>query len=1112
MALQFVFGNSGFGKTQYLYNYITEQSEKHPEKNYMVLVPEQFTMQTQKDLVLMHKRKGIMNIDVLSFARLAHRIFEEVGHRQIPILDDEGKNLILRKLAGNCEDSLKVLNGNIKKLGYISEVKSVISEFTQYDIHMEEIERIKKLVGKETYLYHKLQDIELLYDAFTTFLKEKYITKEELLDVLIQKIPESNLLKRSTVVLDGFTGFTPVQVRLLSSLLQYCEDVIITVTIDKREDPYTYAHPYQLFGLSKQMVSSLIAAAKEVRGTVKEPICLYDGCKSRFLGSQALLFLENQLFRYGSLEYKNEQEEIELHVARNPKEEAMAAAGAVRALLRKEKYRYREIGVIVSDLSIYGTYLEQAFEIFQIPIFMDQKKSVLLNSFVEYLRSLIGMAEKNFTIESVFRFLRAGYSHMTYDELDMLENYVVSLGIKGFKRWQEKWIRRPFGVTEEELEMLNHMRVTFVEEIQELIFVMKQRSKTVRDITEALYDYLVEQQMEAHIKEQEKMLIERKELALAKEYAQVYKIVLELFDKFVALLGDEKVGVEEYAKLLDAGLSEAKVGVIPPGVDQVVVGDVERTRIKDVKALFFLGANDVHLPGKLGKNGLLNECDREIFAKEKLNLTPGGKEKTYIQKFYLYQNMTRPSEKLYIYYSKVSAEGKTIRPSYLIQEVQRLFPDLSVVDEESQSVQKREITEATGIEVLIDGLKMKDEKSGSAWAQLYTWYKKNPQWKEKMEELLEASFYKRPKDTINKRQARQLYGETFEDSITRMEQFSACAFAHFLKYGLKLRERQEYEFRPLDMGNVFHGAMEKYALKLQQVGKGWTQIPEKLQEAYADESMEQAITDYGNSVLYSSARNVYTIQRLKRMMRRTVWALTKQIEKGAFVPEAYEMRFSNGKIDRVDTCVEEDKVYVKVMDYKTGTKAFDITSLYHGLQLQLMVYMNAAVDVMAEKYPQKEIVPAGVFYYQIDDPFVKKQKCVEDIELEVLKELKPDGIVNAEAASLARLDTEQAGESVAAPVKWNRDGTLSQTSHAVDKESFQVMTKYAIQKLQKQHEKITEGEAEINPYAYGSKTGCDYCKYGHICGFDRKIAGYEYRNIKKKSIEEIISEMKGDIE
>ncbi len=1108
MSLKFIFGPSGSGKSYTLYRHIIEESTEHPEQNYIVLVPEQFTLQTQKDLVAKHPSHGIMNIDVLSFARLAYRVFEETGGGNLPVLDDEGKNLILRKIAGDHEKDLKVLKGNMKKPGYISEVKSVISEFTQYDIGEEEIFRVMETVGQDSGLYYKLQDIMMLYRGFSEYLDKKYITKEELLDVLCREIPKSELLKNSTVVLDGFTGFTPVQNRLLRELMRQCSRVIVTVMMDEREDPFSFRHPYQLFALSKHMVTSLVEIAKDEKIILEDPEYRYEKPIYRFRENDALFFLERNLFRGRQERYGKEQEAVSIIAARTPKEEAFAAAGRIRALVRKEGCRYRDIGVIVSNMDVYGDYLEQAFENYDIPVFMDHKRSILLNSFVEYIRSLLNMAESQFTYESVFRFLRTNLSGISYEDTCLMENYVIGLGIKGYKRWQGQWIKLLKGMDERELAHLNHLRTVFVEKIDGLVFVLKQRKKTVKDITLALYDFMVKEELQLKLKYQEEAFLAEGELALAKEYAQVYRILIDLLDKFAELLGEEQVSLSEYCKLLEAGLSEARVGVIPPSVDQLVVGDVQRTRLKDVKALIFIGANDAYLPGTLLRTGLLSERDRERFKKEKISLAPGGKEQTYIQKFYLYMNLTKPSEKLYVSYSKVSPDGKSMRPAYLVQEIRKLYPLLSVEDEEVKELRGRELTNNMGIDLLIKGFQ-EGMFTDSGWQELYTWYLKDPKQKERIERLLLAGYYRRPEDGLTEAAAKRLYGEDFEDSITRIERFSACAFAHFLTYGLGLKERKEFGFQAVDLGNICHGALERFSRKIEKERLSWTQITEDQRKQYIDESVEETIIDYGNHVLSSSERNKYMAMRIKSMLKRTVWALTKQLAAGDFVPFAYELRFGNGKIDRIDTCVDEDKVYVKVMDYKTGSKSFDVVALYHGLQLQLMVYMDAALKKEGERYPDKEAVPAGVFYYRINDPIVDKQE--EDIEAAVLKELKPDGIINLQDEVLAHLDRNQTGESLAVPVKYNKNGSLSRTSKAVPEEEFRLMMNHAMKKIESAHKEILKGETKAAPYRRGTETGCDYCKYRHVCGFDLKVPGYHYRDIGKMSREEVFAAMRGEV-
>ena len=611
MSLQFILGNSGSGKSHYLYQQIVNESMEHPEKNYLVLVPEQFTMQTQRDLCAAHPRGGIMNIDALSFMRLAYRVFEEVGREEQPVLDDEGKNLVIRRIAGKLEDDLKVLKGNLKKQGYISEVKSVISEFVQYGVDFDKLDDFMEGLSQESYLYYKLQDIRKVYEGFEEYLRDRYITKEEMLDVLARAVCDSELLKGSVIALDGFTGFTPVQIRLISELLKVSEKVIVTVEIDRREDPFIYRHPYQLFALSKQMVTSLVKTAQDAGAEVEESVCLYEKVPYRFRENPEMAFLESELFRYSRRQYKKKKEEsetcsgaISLHETKNPREEARYVAESIRKLVREKDYRYRDIAVIAADLNLYADALEKACELFEIPVFMDHKKSILLNSFVEYLRSLLAMAEQNFTYESVFRHLRTGLCGFTDKEIDRLENYCLALDIKGYKKWQQAWVRRTPSTGEKELEELNHLRVIFVEKTMGLIQVLKQKKKTVRDVTQAVYEYLVQEKLQQKITQLEKKFQDRGELALAKEYAQVYRIVMELFDKFVSLLGEEEIALKDYCELLDAGLEEAKVGVIPPSLDQVMIGDVERTRIKNIKALFFVGANDTLLPGNTGVGGL----------------------------------------------------------------------------------------------------------------------------------------------------------------------------------------------------------------------------------------------------------------------------------------------------------------------------------------------------------------------------------------------------------------------------------------------------------------------------------------------------------------------------
>lgn len=1108
MALQFIFGNSGAGKSHYLYEHIIEESMRHPKQNYIVIVPEQFTMQTQKEFVMRHPRHGIMNIDVLSFQRLAFRVLEEIGEGNRVVLDDEGKNFVLRKVAGRLAPELHVLGSNIRKPGYISEVKSVISELMQYNILPADMEEMKDAVEKNSYSYYKLQDIQMLYQEFENYLKDKYITKDELLDLLCLHMDRSRILKDAVVALDGFTGFTPVQNKVLAEMLVCCQKVFVTVTIDRSENPFVLEDKYQIFALSKKMAIALKRICEEQRIEVEEPVCLYQEPTYRFRNQPALAFLESELFRLGQKKYKEKQQNIRIYVSRNPREEVEFAAQRIRALVRKRGYRYQDIAVIVSDMNLYADDIERIFARYEIPVFMDYKRSLLLNSFVEYIRSLLAMIEKNFSYESVFRFLRTGLTGFSGNEIDILENYVRGLGIRGYKKWQEKWIRRTGEMAEEMLEIVNRMRVEFVEKVDPLVFVLKQRHKTVKDVTLALYEFIEQEKMYEKIRQMELSFQEAGESALAKEYAQVYGVVIGLFDKFVQLLGEERISLKEYCDLLDAGMNEARIGIIPPGIDQVMAGDIERTRLKDIKALIMLGVNDALISPGVGSQGLLSENDREKFEEKGLELAPGVKEKAFIQKYYLYLHLSKPTEELNISYSKLTQDGKSARPAYLIGELRKMFVSLPVFDMEAYGMEYREMLPRTGMDYLIQGLRDQKLMETAGWQELYRWYRKQPEWQERVEQLKKISLYKKPEDGLTRETAEKLYGD-WDPSISRMEQFVSCACAHFLTYGLRLKEREEYEFAALDFGNVIHKALEHYAKKLEQNQDTWTSVETKRQQQYIEESVEESIVDYSNTVLYSTARNAYMIPRMKRLMRRTIWAMTQQLKKGAFVPESYEANFTYGKIDRIDVCETEDEVYVKIVDYKTGSKSFDMSAFYHGLQMQLVVYMNEALKLEERKHPGKKAVPAGIFYYRMKDPIVAKEEDLEKIESAILKELRMDGLVNSEEAIIQRLDDNFTGSSDVIPVARTKTG-FAKYSKTLSAEEFSEVLEFAEEKRRELKREMNEGNVDAFPYEMGQQTGCDYCEYRDICGFDETIPGYEYRRLGKLSKEEVLEKIHED--
>lgn len=1131
MSLQLILGNSGAGKSYALYSSILQEAQRHPKKNYLVIVPEQFTMQTQKELVSLSPDHVLMNIDILSFQRLAYRIFEEVGGQLQPILEETGKTLVLQRVIQEKAKELGVLSSSLKKRGTVSEMKSLVSELMQYDIRPAAMEEIQKNSKEKPVLAYKLQDIRIIYQGFLDYLKERYLAPEEILDVLCDYIDESRLMKNAEVVLDGFTGFTPLQNKLMRKILKLAKRVRVTITMDENASREKMKSPQHLFHMSSVMREGLVTLAKEEHVLIEPEHWVHPGKKSRFANAPALSYLERNLFRFGSRHYEGEQETIQIFAASNPKEEMEEIARRIRCLVREKGYHYGDFAVITGDLATYGAYARQVMKDFGVPCFVDEKHSIMMNPFVEYLCAVLNMLTEQFSYESVFRYLRCGLSGLSADEVDQIENYCIAVGVRGWKQWQEHWVRRYRGMDEGSIEELNRIRECFVEEVQELKMAMEGRAVSVEERTRALYCFICKGQIEQKLREKELFFKERLQLDLEKEYAQIYAAVMELLDKMVRILGQEKISLTDYQQLLEAGLSEAKVGIIPPNADQVLIGDMERTRLKDIRVLFFAGVNDSVIPKRKGNGGILSEADRDFLENQQVELAPNSRETMYIQRFYLYQNLTKPSEKLILSYAKANGQGQALSPAYLISTIGRLYPQLQM--EDSSQIGIRDIEQPSmAQQFLLDGFyAARSREMSEEWKELLGWYLRSPSWETLCRQWMEQIYKAKPTDYIGKAAAHALYGTTLEGSTTQLERFAACAFAHFLQYGLEVQERQEYEFKAVDMGNVIHQALEQFAKNLKKYRLSWRELDSQTRDRLIDESVDEMIHDYGNTILESSERNRYMILRVKRILRRTVWALQKQLENGKYEPGKFEISFSmeedldaihfrlsdeeklrlRGRIDRVDRYEEEDTVYVKVIDYKSGNTSLDLIALYYGLQLQLVVYMNAAVEWEQRNHPDKKVEPAGIFYYQVKDPMTEGdlEESEEMLEQKILAQLRVNGLVRSDEKIIKDMD-ETLGpgvKSLVIPVAYNKNGSLSKYSQTADKEQFHALSSYVNGKILELGREILNGNVELKPYKMKKRTACDYCSYRKVCGFDEKMPGYEYRRLPSFSDEELWKKM-----
>ena len=1135
MALQLILGGSGSGKTTYLYDEVIRLSMEHPQEQYFLIVPEQFTMQTQKDIVTRHPNHGTMNIDIVSFARLAYRIFEELAVEQLSVLDDMGKSMVLRKVAAAQKRQLVLFGGQLSKPGFVGQLKSMLSEFYQYGITPEALREMAPS-ARSPLLRQKLEDLALVEQSFQEYIEGHYITTEQVLDVLCRLIPESGLIRNSVIALDGYTGFTPVQYRLTELFLVYAKQVYVTVTADETAGIYGKMGIQNLFYMSRQMAVRLSEIAEKNQVKKLRDIMLGEQKNRRFARRPELAWLEQNLFRYGTdSAYTGEAtDSIVFFQASNPSGEVSHIVHEIQRLVQEGKARYREIAVITGDLPGYGKEITHQFTQNQIPHFMDDKKNVLDNCLVELIRASLEAVRQDFSYESVMRYLRTGLVSQERTMVDRLENYILAMGIRGGKRFRETWERTYRGAGDLNVTEVN----AFKDRVLAPLFAMQERFRqadlTIAGMTEAVLTLLADCRAEEQLESYQEYFTKIGEHRLAKEYGQVYGLVTELLKRLSDLLGEERVSRKEYLEILDAGFAELKVGVIPAVADRVVVGDITRTRLAHIRVLFFAGVNDGIVPARKERGSLLSDRDRDFLGEHHLELAPTAREESFQQRFYLYLMMTKPSKQLILSWCRTGADGKSRRPSFLIGELRAMFPNAALTDQETQadpeiySVAEAKQRLSAKLGQYRDGQLEQDEENAQ-FLELYRWFASSKDNQETLRRFMDAAFFVYEQQGISHAVAKALYGEILSGSVTRLEQYAACAYSHFLRYGLELLERKRFELASSDIGTLFHESIDLCFRRVKEKQYDWHTMTNETRDMLVEECVAAVTENYGNTILGSSARNRYLAQRVEQITKRTVWALQQQIKKGDFIPAGFEVSFSaadnlsamkialsesealhlRGRIDRMDVCEDGGKVYVKIIDYKSGSTSFDLLALYYGLQLQLVVYMDAVTEMAQHYYPDKEVVPAGILYYNIADPLAEKkgQPDPEKIDAEILKKLRMNGLVNSELEVVRHLDRTIEKESDVIPVVLKDGEVQAGRSSVANRERFARLSQFVHRKLKEAGQEILDGEIGVAPYKNGQRTACDYCPYHAVCGFDRKTSGYEFNRWKNRKTEEIWEEI-----
>ena len=1149
MELKFVTGGSGHGKTRWLYEFLIREAKAHPDQTYILLVPEQFTVQAGKELIDLHPDQGLINIDVVSFRRLASRVLRETGRAGSRILSESGKSLLIRKAAAQIKEDLPLLGHYLDRQGYIQELKSIFSEFAEYEISQDELERMIRETPGRGLLHEKLKDLLRLREAVEEQRgglggdEKKTLIQEEILGVFASCASESQILKGCTLAFDGFTGFTPTQMSAMRALMHCCRQMLVTVTIDHRVDPFGRIEEHELFAMSKRTIQALWAMAREeaaAQGTAcPGPDIIAMEHAYRFPQDGMLRTLEERLMRYDrtrkdQAEMPREGGEISLHIAAGPEEEALFAARTVCDLVWRQGYQFGQIAIIAGDLPSYEHHIGRIFPACAIPFFIDQKQAPALDPCLEFLRSAMEIASSHFSYEAVMRFLRTGLAGMDRESVDRMDLYLRAVMIRSRKRWSQAWTRTTRAVDETQLTALDHLRADLMEKLTPFLEVFSGGAKKIGEYVQALKTLLetfaVEEKMarlaeELADREGHDMLMAPSEReARAEEYTVITSQVIKVLEEMQDLIGSEKVMQKDFEQILESGLAEIRIGQVPPVLDQVYVGDMLRTRLSGIRALIVVGLNDGWIPARSEKNGILSELDREYLKDLGIALAPGMKEDAYIQRFYLYRCLTRPSERLYLSCLR-SCAGKAMRPSYLMKEVTGLFPGLELIDEDESGRRMHNILlPGPDMEQVARAMRdsTADAQAGPQLLEVLR-FAREQELGAQVEQLCKGAFFRLGTEQLEEETARNLYGSVLEGSVTRLDQFALCPFMHFAGYGLGLKEPEEARITAADTGTLYHDALEHFAKTVtNSPDYDWYTLTQEQQEQVLMQSVQAAVGADSRDLFSDSARSRFVVERTLENLRMVVRAMVFQIQAGTFVPARFELPFRdrfgddpafqigiNGIIDRLDLYEDADGIYLKVVDYKTGSTSFDLPLMYDGRQLQLLVYLNEARK-MLEQETGRKVYPAGIYYMHLMDPkpvAIPADKFLtgDEVDLKLLDQLRPDGLTNSDPQILKLFSQEEGRLShvIKAP-RITKEGTVHKDSPSATTRQLEALERMCRSRIRTFADQISGGMIRPVPYRDGYGEACGFCRFREACFFDSRLPGAAFREKQKMSRQEML--------
>lgn len=1111
MKIKIVTGTAGSGKTQYARRRAAELALAGQRT--ALLVPEQFSFETERAMLELLEPSHADSVEVFSFTRLADKIARQVGGLAGRRLDECGRAAVMSVAMSQVQDHLTLYAGGRKGQELIANLLAAVGEFKSCAISPELLAETAKQV-EESVLSQKLRELSLIYGAYNACIANiGSIDPLDDLSRLAKHLEEWDYFADTTVIVDSFTGFTRQEWLVLEQIATQCGEMEITLCCDdargRKGGARTTEKKLDLFTSVYQTVDALRELTEQRQGSLT--FRHLDG-HPRF-ANEAMQRVEAGIFRTAATQtYPDATEELTVYAAADKYDEAEFTAREIRRLVREEHMRWRDFAVICRTASDYQAPMLRALEMQGIPYFCDRRAVITDLPLVRFVLAALEIVAGRWRTEDIMRWLKTGMlTDVSYVDAARLENYCFLWGISGSKKWKSEFTLSPYGYSDREQEgeaavlaQINASRECIVNLLDRFEKCMKDENATGRDMAAAVYE-LIDGAGAAKCIER---MLPKLSPADADAQGQVWQSLMNVLDQLADILAAVKVSFREFTELFTLMVGLCDVGHIPQGMDEVVFGAANRIRTPDVKAVFVVGVNDGVFPLTPLQSGLLTDNERKLLIRMKLPLSGDQEDSAVSEQFLAYHAMTCASEKLYVTYAKL-CNGETLYSSDAVSELLRTVPNCCQMTKSSELT--LDMIEHVEAGFLLAAGQMGEHSELAA--SLVQCYADRSEYADKIAVVRSANT-KSEYALHNKEQIYSLFGRNIRVSASKAESFYNCRFQYFCKYGMKVPPRRRAELNPLEYGSVVHYVLEQL-LKENDIGQlvNDERLNDKIKEClrrYLDEVM--------GGVEMKSARFLYLFRRLVGTLTVLVVQLGEEFAKSLFTPEAFELPIDGtqvqplslplsdgtkivvgGKIDRVDVFRKDGVRYLRVVDYKTGSKEFVLSDILSGLNMQMLIYLDILCD---RALAAEDNSPAGVIYSPASLKKVAGVRGETSYDKERQEMLKKNGlivddsdVINAMEIGMEKKVDKKANASVKGAT------TFLSSTYVANPTQFAEIRGYMRGLLREMGEALHRGEIQAMP-AKGTYDACAYCDYRVMCSQERKNTG---REIRKKSMTETMA-------